>query len=164
MFGTKEQDKGTANAVKTNEAVKAAETKVPSAEGGKPSAKTEEERKAARKASAQKMMENKKKNLQILIDYAKRMNTGDNADKDVAAAVAYLSGEARKSGEGKGKAAKVSVINEMFPTVGTQLKSVDIFLKWEKGRSEMIALVKRAAAKDIVVEYDEAKKLYTRTK
>ena len=162
MFGTKEQGKDTAKAVETNEAVKAVETKVPSAEGGKPSAKTEEERKAARKASAQKMMENKKKNLQILIDYAKRMNTGDNADKDVAAAVAYLSGEARKSGGGK--AAKVSVINEMFPTVGTQLKSVDIFLKWEKGRSEMITLVKRAAAKDIVVEYDEAKKLYTRTK
>ena len=116
-------------------------------------------KKEARKASAKRMQENKKKAITVLVEYAKRMNTGDNAEKEVTDAVNYLTGANRHSA-----AVKTSVINEMFPTVGTVLKSVDIFIKWEKGRSEMITLIKRAATKDFIVEYDEAKKQYTRTK
>jgi hypothetical protein len=149
MFGTNETTKPTAA---KNEAVKEEKTEV------KSSGMTDEEKKAARKASAQKMMEHKKAAIKTLVEYAQRMNA-DGKDAAVKEAADYLSGAQRAAGSGD--AAKVSVLDQIFKD-SKSVKAVDIFMNFEKGRSEMITLCKRAAAKGIIVEYDEKTKTYTR--
>lgn len=119
---------------------------------------TADERKAARKASAQKMMEHKKAAIKTLVEFAKRMNP-DGKDAAVKEAADYLSGERVRSGNGA--AAKTSVLDEIFKDSKT-VKAVDIFMNFEKGRAEMITLCKRAEKKGIIIEYDEKNKTYTR--
>ena len=118
---------------------------------------TADERKAARKASAQKMMEHKKAAIKTLVEFAKRMNP-EGKDAAVKEAADYLSGERVRSGNA---AAKTSVLDEIFKDSKT-VKAVDIFMNFEKGRAEMITLCKRAEKKGIIIEYDEKNKTYTR--
>ena len=150
MFGT--------NEVKKPAQAEAAKTEV-KAETSKADAPTmtADERKAARKASAQKMMEHKKAAIKTLVEFAKRMNP-DGKDAAVKEAADYLSGERVRSGNA---AAKTSVLDEIFKDSKT-VKAVDIFMNFEKGRAEMIILCKRAEKKGIIIEYDEKNKTYTR--
>lgn len=150
MFGT--------NEVKKPVQAEAAKAEV-KAEASKADASTmtADERKAARKASAQKMMEHKKAAIKTLVEFAKRMNP-DGKDAAVKEAADYLSGERVRSGNA---AAKTSVLDEIFKDSKT-VKAVDIFMNFEKGRAEMITLCKRAEKKGIIIEYDEKNKTYTR--
>lgn len=150
MFGT--------NEVKKPVQAEAAKAEV-KAEASKADAPTmnADERKAARKASAQKMMEHKKAAIKTLVEFAKRMNP-DGKDAAVKEAADYLSGERVRSGNA---AAKTSVLDEIFKDSKT-VKAVDIFMNFEKGRAEMITLCKRAEKKGIIIEYDEKNKTYTR--
>lgn len=116
---------------------------------------TDAEKKAARKASAKKMLEHKKNAVKTLVEFAKRMNA-DGKDTAVKEAVEYLSGEKKPSAS-----AKISVLDQIFKD-NRPVKAVDIFMNFEKGRAEMITLCKRAAAKGIIIEYDEAAKTYTK--
>lgn len=116
---------------------------------------TEAERKAARKASAQKMLEHKKNAIKTLVEFAKRMNA-DGKDAAVKEATEYLSGEKKSSA-----VANVSILDQIFKDKKS-VKAVDIFLNFEKGRSEMITICKRAAAKGIIIDYDENTKTYTK--
>lgn len=152
MFGTNEVKKpAQAEAAKETKAeVKAETSKV------EPTM-TAAERKAARKASAQKMMEHKKAAIKTLVEFAKRMNP-DGKDTAVKEAADYLSGERVRSGNA---ASKTSVLDEIFKDSKT-VKAVDIFMNFEKGRAEMITLCKRAEKKGIIIEYDEKNKTYTR--
>ena len=148
MFGTNEPIKA---------AVKPAEVKQEAVEPveGK---RTVEEVKAARAASAKKMLEHKKAAIKTLVEFANRMNP-DGKDTEVKEAADYLSGVNRTVGSGS--ANKVSVLDQIFKDSKT-VKAVDIFMNFEKGRAEMITLCKKAAAKGIVIEYDEKNKTYTR--
>lgn len=125
----------------------------------KPAAKampvSDADKKEARKASAKKMLEHKKSAIKTLVEFAKRMNA-DGKDTAVKEAAEYLSGEKKSSA-----AASISVLDRIFKD-NKPVKAVDIFMNFEKGRSEMIALCKRAAAKGIIIEYDEAAKTYTK--
>ena len=151
MFGTNEVKKpAQAEAAKETKAEVKAETSKADAP------MTAAERKAARKASAQKMMEHKKAAIKTLVEFAKRMNP-DGKDAAVKEAADYLSGERVRSGN----AAKTSVLDEIFKDSKT-VKAVDIFMNFEKGRAEMITLCKRAEKKGIIIEYDEKNKTYTR--
>lgn len=150
MFGTNEVKKP-AQAEAAKAEVKAEATKADVT-------MTADERKAARKASAQKMMEHKKAAIKTLVEFAKRMNP-DGKDAAVKEAADYLSGERVRSGNGA--AAKTSVLDEIFKDSKT-VKAVDIFMNFEKGRAEMITLCKRAEKKGIIIEYDEKNKTYTR--
>ena len=151
MFGTNEVKKPVqAEAAKETKAEVKAETSKADAP------MTAAERKAARKASAQKMMEHKKAAIKTLVEFAKRMNP-DGKDAAVKEAADYLSGERVRSGN----AAKTSVLDEIFKDSKT-VKAVDIFMNFEKGRAEMITLCKRAEKKGIIIEYDEKNKTYTR--
>lgn len=150
MFGTNEVKKPV-----QAEAAKA-EVKAETSKAGTPTL-TADERKAARKASAQKMMEHKKAAIKTLVEFAKRMNP-DGKDAAVKEAADYLSGERVRSGNA---AAKTSVLDEIFKDSKT-VKAVDIFMNFEKGRAEMITLCKRAEKKGIIIEYDEKNKTYTR--
>lgn len=116
---------------------------------------TDAEKKEARKASAKKMLEHKKNAVKTLVEFAKRMNA-DGKDAAVKEAAEYLSGEKKSSA-----VAKISVIDQIFKD-NKSVKAVDIFMNFEKGRSEMITLCKRAATKGIIIEYDEATKTYTK--
>lgn len=118
-------------------------------------AMTDAEKKEARKASAKKMLEHKKNAIKTLVEFAKRMNA-DGKDTAVKEATEYLSGEKRPSA-----VAKISVIDQIFKD-NKPVKAVDIFMNFEKGRSEMITLCKRAATKGIIIDYDEATKTYTK--
>lgn len=118
-------------------------------------AMTDTEKKEARKASAKKMLEHKKNAIKTLVEFAKRMNA-DGKDVAVKEAAEYLSGEKKSSA-----VAKISVLDQIFKD-NKPVKAVDIFMNFEKGRSEMITLCKRAAAKGIIIEYDEAAKTYTK--
>lgn len=143
----------------TNEVKKPAQAEATKAEATKAEVTmTADERKAARKASAQKMMEHKKAAIKTLVEFAKRMNP-DGKDAAVKEAADYLSGERVRSGNGA--AAKTSVLDEIFKDSKT-VKAVDIFMNFEKGRAEMITLCKRAEKKGIIIEYDEKNKTYTR--
>lgn len=155
MFGTSEVKKPAQTEVKA-EAVKAEAVKAEASKADAPM--TDDERKAARKASAQKMMEHKKAAIKTLVEFAKRMNP-DGKDAAVKEAADYLSGERVRSGNGA--AAKTSVLDEIFKDSKT-VKAVDIFMNFEKGRAEMITLCKRAEKKGIIIEYDEKNKTYTR--
>lgn len=126
---------------------------VPAAKEVKPM--TDGERKEARKASAKKMLEHKKNAIKTLVEFAKRMNA-DGKDAAVKEATEYLSGEKKSSA-----AAKTSVLDQIFKD-NKPVKAVDIFMNFEKGRSEMITLCKRAATKGIIIEYDETTKTYTK--
>lgn len=150
MFGTNEVKKPV-----QAEAAKA-EVKAETSKADEPTM-TADERKAARKASAQKMMEHKKAAIKTLVEFAKRMNP-DGKDAAVKEAADYLSGERVRSGN---TAAKTSVLDEIFKDSKT-VKAVDIFMNFEKGRAEMITLCKRAEKKGIIIEYDEKNKTYTR--
>ena len=150
MFGTNEVKKPV-----QAEAAKA-EVKAEASKAAAPTL-TADERKAARKASAQKMMEHKKAAIKTLVEFAKRMNP-DGKDAAVKEAADYLSGERVRSGNA---AAKTSVLDEIFKDSKT-VKAVDIFMNFEKGRAEMITLCKRAEKKGIIIEYDEKNKTYTR--
>ena len=150
MFGTNEVKKPV-----QAEAAKA-EVKAETSKADAP-AMTADERKAARKASAQKMMEHKKAAIKTLVEFAKRMNP-EGKDAAVKEAADYLSGERVRSGNA---AAKTSVLDEIFKDSKT-VKAVDIFMNFEKGRAEMITLCKRAEKKGIIIEYDEKNKTYTR--
>lgn len=154
MFGTNEVKKPV-----QAEAAKAEVKAEVKAEASKADASTmtADERKAARKASAQKMMEHKKAAIKTLVEFAKRMNP-DGKDAAVKEAADYLSGERVRSGNA---AAKTSVLDEIFKDSKT-VKAVDIFMNFEKGRAEMITLCKRAEKKGIIIEYDEKNKTYTR--
>lgn len=154
MFGTSEAKKPAQTEVKAD-TVKA-EVKAEASKADAPM--TADERKAARKASAQKMMEHKKAAIKTLVEFAKRMNP-DGKDAAVKEAADYLSGERVRSGNGA--AAKTSVLDEIFKDSKT-VKAVDIFMNFEKGRAEMITLCKRAEKKGIIIEYDEKNKTYTR--
>ena len=158
MFGTNEPTKAAVKPAEVKqEAVKPAEVKqeaVKPAEGKR----TVEEVKAARAASAKKMLEHKKAAIKTLVEFANRMNP-DGKDKDVKEAADYLSGVNRTAGSGS--ANKVSVLDQIFKDSKT-VKAVDIFMNFEKGRAEMITLCKKAAAKGIIIEYDEKNKTYTR--
>ena len=150
MFGTNEVKKPVqAEAAKAEVKAEASKADTPSM--------TADERKAARKASAQKMMEHKKAAIKTLVEFAKRMNP-DGKDAAVKEAADYLSGERVRSGNA---AAKTSVLDEIFKDSKT-VKAVDIFMNFEKGRAEMITLCKRAEKKGIIIEYDEKNKTYTR--
>ena len=150
MFGTNEVKKPVqAEAAKAEVKAEASKADAP--------AMTADERKAARKASAQKMMEHKKAAIKTLVEFAKRMNP-DGKDAAVKEAADYLSGERVRSGNA---AAKTSVLDEIFKDSKT-VKAVDIFMNFEKGRAEMITLCKRAEKKGIIIEYDEKNKTYTR--
>jgi hypothetical protein len=137
-------------------AVKPAEAKAVEVKPAEAKVMTEDEKKAARKASAQKMLEHKKAAIKTLVEFAKRMNA-DGKDAAVKEAAEYLSGEHKASGA----AQKISVLDQIFKD-NKPVKAVDIFMNFEKGRSEMITLCKRAASKGIIIEYDEATKTYTR--
>lgn len=153
MFGTNEVKKPVqAEAAKETKA----EVKAEASKADAPTM-TADERKAARKASAQKMMEHKKAAIKTLVEFAKRMNP-DGKDAAVKEAADYLSGERVRSGNA---AAKTSVLDEIFKDSKT-VKAVDIFMNFEKGRAEMITLCKRAEKKGIIIEYDEKNKTYTR--
>ena len=150
MFGTNEVKKpAQAEAAKAEVKAEASKADAPTM--------TADERKAARKASAQKMMEHKKAAIKTLVEFAKRMNP-DGKDAAVKEAADYLSGERVRSGNA---AAKTSVLDEIFKDSKT-VKAVDIFMNFEKGRAEMIILCKRAEKKGIIIEYDEKNKTYTR--
>ena len=150
MFGTNEVKKPVqAEAAKAEVKAEASKADAP--------AMTADERKEARKASAQKMMEHKKAAIKTLVEFAKRMNP-DGKDAAVKEAADYLSGERVRSGNA---AAKTSVLDEIFKDSKT-VKAVDIFMNFEKGRAEMITLCKRAEKKGIIIEYDEKNKTYTR--
>ena len=150
MFGTNEVKKPVqAEAAKAEVKAEASKADTPTL--------TADERKAARKASAQKMMEHKKAAIKTLVEFAKRMNP-DGKDAAVKEAADYLSGERVRSGNA---AAKTSVLDEIFKDSKT-VKAVDIFMNFEKGRAEMITLCKRAEKKGIIIEYDEKNKTYTR--
>lgn len=150
MFGTNEVKKpAQAEASKAEVKAEASKADAPTM--------TADERKAARKASAQKMMEHKKAAIKTLVEFAKRMNP-DGKDAAVKEAADYLSGERVRSGNA---AAKTSVLDEIFKDSKT-VKAVDIFMNFEKGRAEMITLCKRAEKKGIIIEYDEKNKTYTR--
>ena len=150
MFGTNEVKKPVqAEAAKAEVKAEASKSDTPTM--------TADERKAARKASAQKMMEHKKAAIKTLVEFAKRMNP-DGKDAAVKEAADYLSGERVHSGNA---AAKTSVLDEIFKDSKT-VKAVDIFMNFEKGRAEMITLCKRAEKKGIIIEYDEKNKTYTR--
>lgn len=154
MFGTNEVKKPVqAEAAKAE--VKAEPSEAEPSKADTPM--TDDERKAARKASAQKMMEHKKAAIKTLVEFAKRMNP-DGKDAAVKEAADYLSGERVRSGNA---AAKTSVLDEIFKDSKT-VKAVDIFMNFEKGRAEMITLCKRAEKKGIIIEYDEKNKTYTR--
>nr|DAU58927.1 MAG TPA: hypothetical protein [Caudoviricetes sp.] len=116
---------------------------------------TDTEKKEARKTSAKKMLEHKKNAIKTLVEFAKRMNADGN-DAAVKEAAEYLSGEKKSSA-----VAKISVLDQIFKD-NKPVKAVDIFMNFEKGRSEMITLCKRAATKGIIIEYDEATKTYTK--
>lgn len=116
---------------------------------------TDAEKKEARKVSAKKMLEHKKNAIKTLVEFAKRMNA-DGKDVAVKEAAEYLSGEKKSSA-----VAKISVLDQIFKD-NKPVKAVDIFMNFEKGRSEMITLCKRAAAKGIIIEYDETTKTYTK--
>lgn len=150
MFGT--------NEVKKPVQAEAAKAEVKAEASKANPSLTADERKAARKASAQKMMEHKKAAIKTLVEFAKRMNP-DGKDAAVKEAADYLSGERVRSGNGA--AAKTSVLDEIFKDSKT-VKAVDIFMNFEKGRAEMITLCKRAEKKGIIIEYDEKNKTYTR--
>lgn len=132
--------------------VKAAEVKKESA-----APLTDDQKKAARKASAQKMLEHKKAAIKTLVEFAQRMNA-DGKDAAVKEAADYLSGVRQSSGT---KENKVSILDEIFKDSKT-VKAIDIFMNFEKGRAEMITICKRAEKKGIIVEYNEADKTYTR--
>ena len=119
-------------------------------------AKDEAAIKAARAASAKKMLDHKKAALKTLVDYAKRMNA-DGKDAAVKEAAEYLSGESR----GVGGANNLDLIDKIFATSKT-VKALDIFMNFEKGKVEMAALIKKAAAKGITITYDEKTKSYTK--
>lgn len=119
-------------------------------------AKDEAAIKAARTASAKKMLDHKKAALKTLVDYAKRMNA-DGKDAAVKEAVEYLSGESR----GASGANNLDLIDKIFATSKT-VKALDIFMNFEKGKVEMAALMKKAAAKGITITYDEKTKSYTK--
>lgn len=121
----------------------------------KATAMSDAEKKEARKASAQKMLKHKKDAIKTLVEFAKRMNA-DGKDAAVKEAAEYLSGEKKSSA-----VAKISVLDQIFKD-NKPVKAVDIFMNFEKGRSEMITLCKRAATKGIIIEYDEATKTYTK--
>lgn len=144
MFGQKQNEEKSPAQGTVNGDAKPAEAKV----------MTDAERKAARKASAQKMLEHKKNAIKTLVEFAKRMNA-DGKDAAVKEAAEYLSGESRVA------VAKISVLDQIFKD-NKPVKAVDIFMNFEKGRSEMITLCKRAATKGIIIEYDEATKTYTK--
>ena len=158
MFGTNEPTKPAVKPAEVKPAeVKPAEVKqdtVKAAEGKR----TVEEVKAARAASAKKMLAHKKAAIKTLVEFANRMNP-DGKDKVVKEAADYLSGVNRTAGSGS--ANKVSVLDQIFKDSKT-VKAVDIFMNFEKGRAEMITLCKKAAAKGIIIEYDEKNKTYTR--
>lgn len=119
-------------------------------------AKDEAAIKAARAASAKKMLDHKKAALKTIVDYAKRMNA-DGKDAAVKEAVEYLSGESR----GASGANNLDLIDKIFATSKT-VKALDIFMNFEKGKVEMAALMKKAAAKGITITYDEKTKSYTK--
>ena len=108
MFGTNESTKAAvkpaesqaAKAEVKQEAVKPAESK-----------RTVEEVKAARAASAKKMLEHKKAAIKTLVEFANRMNP-DGKDKEVKEAADYLAGVNRTAGSGS--ANKVSVLDQIF--------------------------------------------------
>ncbi len=116
---------------------------------------SDDKKKAARKASAQKMLEHKKNAIKTLVEFAKRMNA-DGKDAAVKEAAEYLSGEKKSSA-----VAKISMLDQIFKD-NKPVKAVDIFMNFEKGRSEMIRLCKHAATKGIIIEYDETTKTYTK--
>ena len=119
-------------------------------------AKDEAAIKAARAASAKKMLDHKKAALKTIVDYAKRMNA-DGKDAAVKEAVEYLSGESR----GASGVNNLDLIDKIFATSKT-VKALDIFMNFEKGKVEMAALMKKAAAKGITIMYDEKTKSYTK--
>lgn len=116
-------------------------------------------KKAARKASAEKMLARKKAAIKTLVDWANQTNTGDNLNAEVKEAADYLAGLTRTRVAG---GAKTSVVEEIFPEANVAIPAIDIFMKFEKGRHEMIQLAKIAAKKNIIIEYNEADKTYTR--
>lgn len=118
-------------------------------------ARTAADKKEARKASAKKMLEHKKNAIKTLVEFAKRMNA-DGKDTAVKEAADYLSGEKKTAA-----VAKISVLDQIFKD-NKPVPAVDIFMNFEKGRAEMITLCKRAAAKGIIIEYDEKTKTYTK--
>lgn len=122
-------------------------------------AKDEAAIKAARAASAKKMLDHKKAALKTLVDYAKRMNA-DGKDAAVKEAAEYLSGESRGASGASG-ANNLDLIDKIFATSKT-VKALDIFMNFEKGKVEMAALMKKAAAKGITITYDEKTKSYTK--
>lgn len=145
MFGQKQNEEKSPAQGTVNGDAKPVEAKV----------MTDAEKKAARKASAQKMLEHKKNAIKTLVEFAKRMNA-DGKDAAVKEAAEYLSGEKKPLA-----VAKISLLDQIFKD-NKPVKAVDIFMNFEKGRAEMITLCKRAATKGIIIEYDEATKTYTK--
>lgn len=151
MFGQKQTEETSNVKITANDGANLVDVKA----DVKAIAMSDAEKKEARKASARKMLEHKKNAIKTLVEFAKRMNA-DGKDTAVKEAAEYLSGEKKSSA-----VAKISVLDQIFKD-NKPVKAVDIFMNFEKGRSEMITLCKRAAAKGIIIEYDEATKTYTK--
>lgn len=113
-------------------------------------------KRAKKNEASKKMIERKKAAIAKLVDLAKRLGTPEEK-----AAAAYLSGEGRVKGEKSASATK-DWVKEIFGDAKTISEDL-VFKATHMGRNEMRALCKKLSTKEIFINFDAEKGIYSVT-